>query len=234
MATRALQFSPVEHMMSCPTCGQIYTLRLPASMTPEPQRCDECSSRAHSTQQMTAEEMAELRWSNAVASLEVPRRFLSITRDTAALGSLAEWNGDPWCLAFAGQNGVGKTWQSIRLLAEVRLRSGAPCLYVEAAEFLEKLKQEFDGSERGLMDVVSKVPFLCVDDIGQERSSSEFAQERLSLLLRRRYNDQLGTIITTNADVRGKGFHLLGDAVRSRVAEGRIIPMTGIDRRARR
>lgn len=229
-----LRFPAVEHPMHCGACGRIFTLRLPASMTPEPQSCPECTSKAAAPAFMTPDEEAALRWRLAVSSLKVPGRFLSIPRDNAALGALATWDGDPWCLVFAGQNGVGKTWQAIRLLAEVRLRSGSLCRYIEASEFLEQLKQEFDGTERGLMDEVSAVPFLCVDDIGQERASSEFAQERLSLLLRRRYNENRATIITTNADVRGKGFHLLGDAVRSRVAEGRIIPMSGIDRRVKR
>jgi DNA replication protein DnaC len=230
---KPLAFRSVEHTLCCPTCSRIYSVTLPASLEAFDTDCPECTAAKGSAPRMTAEETEALNWQLALGSIGVPKKFLSITRDTLALGKLAHWNGDPWCLCFAGPNGVGKTWQAIRVLAELRMRTGDSCLFVEAADLIEEIKAAFDSSDCPL-DRYSNVRWLCIDDIGQEYEKSEFAKERLAFLFRRRYNEQRGTIFTTNLDVRQNGFTLLGPAVKSRVSECRPIIMGGADRRATR
>lgn len=141
-------------------------------------------------------------------------------------------------LLLAGNNGTGKSHLAAAVLHQ-RVQSGQAGAFVTLPDLLAELRASYDRDagvrSSDLIDLVSETPLLILDDVGAERVT-EWAAEQLFLVINRRYQAKLQTIITTNhpklSDLAGWIGGLQGKRIVSRLAEMcRVVSMTGPDRR---
>ena len=107
-----------------------------------------------------------------------------------------------------GNAGVGKTVLAARLYMEAKKQHYLnPCpdhiLFLSTSEFFNELKSSFNNSEldeQVILAKYSEAEFLVLDDLGSERST-EWVMSMLYLLINRRYESMLTTIITSNYDL---------------------------------
>lgn len=139
-------------------------------------------------------------------------------------------------LLLAGKNGTGKT-HAAKVIYHANTPYKLPFKDVDRAFFINQadLNAQVLKQSRGtveyfdLTEVCKNTKLLVLDDIGT-RIPSDFFMDFLYAIVDKRYNENLGTIITTNlnaADMREK----FGDAFVSRVASGKCFRFTGSDRR---
>ena len=123
-------------------------------------------------------------------------------------------------LLLEGTYGCGKTHLAAAVGNE-RLRHGDLVLFITTPDLLDHLRSTFGpSSEAGydeMFDRIRSAQLLILDDLGAENASA-WAQEKLFQLLNHRYNHQLPTVITTNADL-----DTLDPRIRSRLLDNTLI-----------
>ena len=187
-------------------------------------------------------------WSKVLEMARIPARYLRVPRSVALDRELALWaekHGESWSVLVHGPTGSGKTWIAVRLMgaiceAHLKRWEADPnipkirCRFVDASDWIERQKVGIrDESDRHVYDEAAKAHYLLLDDLGAERLT-DYALDRLSLLLRHRHAYELPTIVTTNAkglDALASGFDR---RVASRFAEGIVFQTQSSDRRARK
>jgi DNA replication protein DnaC len=135
------------------------------------------------------EESHERRWRHIIPARYAHARLGDLEGDLAAV---KEWGGDSDVLLL-GNVGAGKTHAAVALAREV-YDQGVEIMFRPALGLVEDLKP--DGDPRAL-ERASKAGLLILDDLGTERRT-DFAADRISLLLVTRYDDCLPTIVTSN------------------------------------
>jgi DNA replication protein DnaC len=180
----------------------------------------------------------------------IPPRFCEPVEIPEAVAAWAR-NGDrAQGLYLAGQVGTGKThtaWMATAawcLAADVVPRDG---YYAESYEGggwrgptvvfarMTDLLDDFrpgDDSVRRVRDC-QRAALLVIDDLGAEKPS-EWTQERLYSVVDHRYANCMPLLVTGNLPPAKLAEEHTGDRVASRLAEmcrGRVVPMTGTDRR---
>jgi DNA replication protein DnaC len=174
-------------------------------------------------------------WQGTLRSLGTPERYLRVSADLELHPSLAGWDGEPSMLTILGLVGSGKSWQATRLLGERRCE-GWVCRWFDTSEALYTVLQEIGTGDDGkTMAALMHTPMIVLDDVLAERDTP-FNIDKLSLILRHRYNRELPTIITSNSmDVGGApsldGIHQIEPRLASRLAEGLVVKLAGRDRR---
>ena len=117
-------------------------------------------------------------------------------------------------ITFAGPSGSGKTWLAAAI-ANRRIESGNPALFITAADLLDYLRGGFDDdSEAPFIDLFEQVrsaPLLVLDDL-PTRPATPWTQERLFQLLAWRHSARLTTVITLRGDP-----NRLDDFLRTRI-----------------
>jgi DNA replication protein DnaC len=187
------------------------------------------------------------------ASIEafVPPRF----RDPVPLpDAIAEWakrGAKAEGLYLAGPVGTGKThaaWVTVVawcITAGVRPRDGywaeeyqgggwhgPPVIFARMVDLLDDFRPGGESVQR--VRDCQNAALLVIDDLGAEKPS-EWTQERLYSVIDHRYANCLPLLVTGNLPP-AKIAEQTGDRVASRLAEmcrGRVVPMTGADRRRR-
>ena len=108
---------------------------------------------------------------------------------------------------FWGEPGNGKTMLACIALNELILWSGKPGLYIDLSfEYFQRLRStyneesEMHGRAAEIIEELSSVPFLVIDDFGVQRNT-EWEKEMLYNLVDRRYADERLTFITTNKSI---------------------------------
>ena len=158
---------------------------------------------------LRARRLWELQDAARVPRSELYRRFSWATWKGVRRPDLLAWPGieggsdgdlPPWAVVAFGPPGTGKTHIATAIFHDLLCR-GWTGKWFEVAEALEEVKLEFGDEERDgrTMKLLREAPLLLLDDLGAERQS-DFALERISLVLRHRYSRQMPTIITTNHD----------------------------------
>ena len=109
--------------------------------------------------------------------------------------------------------------------------------FISAPELLLKIRSTFGGrsgnSEEEIIRKFSDKPVLFIDDLGAE-NASDWAVSVMFLLIDRRYNNELQTLITSNYSLNGLASRL-DDRISSRIAElCTVLKMTGADRRLKK
>jgi DNA replication protein DnaC len=139
-------------------------------------------------------------------------------------------------LYIRGDVGVGKTHLACALVKKF-IEEGLDVRFYNTSDFLERLRDEFkngvitDESSEGLFrDTMNYKGILVLDDIGTEKVT-DWVNERLYLIINKRYEDMLPTIFTSNCDMETFSARL-GDRFSSRVKQmTRIINLVHSDRR---
>lgn len=207
-----------DPFVTCSFCGDHGTL--PGTGLP----CHCLIGTAKETQRLRAE-----RWPTLV-----PRRFrhytLSGHPNQQLAGEVCQWldrqpTGEN--LVIQGSVGTGKTGAAIGAVRELHF-SGATVRYWSLPDLLDQLRaEEFERKQDGPVDMGRKRPtmswliecdYLLLDDMGTERTHSEYVTDRLYLIFNGRYTENRPTIITTNVPPSKWGEYL-GDRAASRINE---------------
>jgi len=146
----------------------------------------------------------------------------------------------PWTergLVLYGPPGTGKTHLAVATLKNVIKYKGQKGVFCDFRNLLLTIKSTYDTneSEAEIIETVVKAPLLILDDVGAERNT-EWAKEKLNLIINYRYINKLPTIITTNLSFDGglgeRFSSKFDDRTESRIYEMcKIIKVEGNDRR---
>lgn len=106
-----------------------------------------------------------------------------------------------------GDVGVGKTVLAAQMFVEARKhfyfdKIQGKAMFISVPEFFNMLKITYGNSsiaesENDILDRYSSAEFLVLDDLGAERST-DWVMSMLYLLINRRYENMLTTVITSN------------------------------------
>ena len=105
-----------------------------------------------------------------------------------------------------GEPGRGKTFFAYILLNELIFRFVSPGKFISLSKSFHELRHTFDegsetqGQAMPMIDLLSNVPFLVIDDFGVQRNT-EWEMEILYNLIDARYAHRRLTFITTNQKV---------------------------------
>jgi DNA replication protein DnaC len=109
-------------------------------------------------------------------------------------------NGAPRGLILKGTIGCGKTHVAVAILQAV-IRKGYTGLYYNMVDLLSDIRATYSDSspldEHELLDDVNEPDLLVLDDLGAEKTSG-FVNDRLYLIVNRRYECCKPMLITTN------------------------------------
>jgi len=177
--------------------------------------------------------MAE--WPSTLARIGVPERYRTVSPTLELHPSVLKWGGEPPFATYLGAVGSGKTWQATRLLGELKC-CGWDARWFDTSLALQQVLSEVTQDGKTLQALM-ETEVILLDDVLAERDTP-FNLDKLSLILRHRYNRQLATIITSNSmDKEGRpsldGVRELEPRLASRLSEGIVIKIGGKDRRLR-
>lgn len=147
-------------------------------------------------------------------------------------------------LYLFGTPGVGKTFLAA-IMAQEFLKQGKSVIFGDVPILLDQLKgtfgKESEATLEELMKTLAEVDVLFLDDLGTE-TPTEWAVERLYLIVNSRYNAQKPLIVTSNYNPDAAARRLnrpknapegvTGDRIISRISQMcRLVQLTGDDRR---
>ena len=101
-------------------------------------------------------------------------------------------------------------------------------LWADVQEAIEQLKPGAGDEDGQAEKSLLRSELLVFDDLGSERMT-EWTMDRVSLILRHRYNYGLTTVITTN--LRPSVLNEIDPRVASRILSGRVVKLNGADYR---
>lgn len=179
----------------------------------------------------------------------VPKKFrnANILDCDPKIRELCDYDGSVF---ITGPAGTGKTHLAASLLRDTVYRQGmmraawdeedrirTPKMsyaWQTVPEVLLDLRASFkersEETEKEIIDSLSSVDYLVLDDMGAEKSS-DFSIQSLYLVIDRRYSEERKTIVTSNLSI-AQIADKLGDRIASRIAGMcRVIELKGRDRR---
>ena len=110
---------------------------------------------------------------------------------------------------FLGPPGTGKSHLAQSIGHAVIQSLGHRVLYREAHHLLEELADaSVSGDRKGLLEQLSSIPLLIIDDLGMRKLPATAAEDLLELIMRR--YERASTLLTSNRPVEDWG-KLLGD-----------------------
>ena len=144
----------------------------------------------------------------------------------AALQGSRNYARDPdgWLL-LAGPIGCGKTHLAVSII-NYRLGRGLPVFFASVPDLLDHLRSTFAPdspvSYDEVFEHVRETPFLVLDDLGYQ-SSTSWAEEKLYQIVVHRHNLRLPTVITAREDIE------LNPAISSRLNDPRSVQVLEIE-----
>jgi DNA replication protein DnaC len=129
-----------------------------------------------------------------------------------------------WCerpdgrtLAIAGEVGCGKTHLALAAARELHMAS-REVRFWPVVELWRKLRP---GGQEGLIDLVSDVDVLVLDDLGSERAT-DWSAEQMWEIVNRRWLERRATVFTTNL-AWSKLREVVGDRVYDRLVNAETV-----------
>jgi DNA replication protein DnaC len=151
-----------------------------------------------------------------IENARIPRRYQSCTLDryktdpahaslayakTKAISFVEQYPLDKTGLIFVGHSGTGKTHLSVGIIQELMRRKAISCYFCGFQELLENIKNSYDPSVETTSLAILRPVFdsevVVLDDLGAAIPSG-WVRDTISLVLNKRYEGNLTTIITTN------------------------------------
>lgn len=178
------------------------------------------------------EEYGEAR---ALSGAGVGKRFLGCSLDnyapitadqTKALKTIKEYSENLLTedaitdkgLLIVGPVGTGKTHLAVGVLREA-YRLGSSIAFAQVPQVLAEIRAGIgrgDEEAASQIEMYGEVSVLALDDLGSERVT-DWVREQLFLIINRRYEEMLPTIITSNDSLEGLEAHV-GQRIASRLA----------------
>lgn len=149
--------------------------------------------------------------------------------------AVARYDNNENVIIQSEKAGNGKTHLSIALAREYMMKNGSDKIYViNSAELIMQIKSTFDDKNKNERDIIeplaNKYDLLVIDDIGSEYKS-DYALSILYIIMNRRWQQgDKPTITNTNMTSR-QLVDAYGAPLTSRLCAGRIITISGDDRR---
>jgi DNA replication protein DnaC len=135
-------------------------------------------------------------------------------------------------LWFMGPVGTGKTTLAM-LVSKAALKAGRSVAIYSLPRLLNEIRDTHraERSHVALLDRLTAVDLLHIDDVGAERTT-DWVLEELYSIVNGRYEDQRSIVITTNIDDRDALCTQISERTVSRLTEMcDELPVTGHDRR---
>ncbi len=136
-------------------------------------------------------------------------------------------------LWFMGPVGTGKTTLAM-LVSKAALKAGRSVAIYSLPRLLNEIRETAHGTERShieLLDRLTAVDLLHIDDVGAERST-DWVLEELYSIVNARYEDERSMVITTNILDREALCEQISERTVSRLTEMcDELPLLGDDRR---
>ncbi len=128
-----------------------------------------------------------------------PKMNRSLVFDLAT----AHWVGKREDALFLGPPGSGKS-HCAQAIGHAVIQQGYRVLYREAHGLLEELADAtLDGERKELMEQLTTVPLLIIDDLGMRKLPLTAAEELLEIIMRR--YERASTLLTSNRPVEDWG-----------------------------
>jgi DNA replication protein DnaC len=129
-----------------------------------------------------------------------PKRKFVLQAAEAFVSSFNFNAGPPRGLLMEGAVGCGKTHIAVAILRGV-IQKGYTGLYYNMVDLLSDIRSTYgdatEASESDLLDEVNAPDLLVLDDLGAEKTS-EWVNDRLYLIVNRRYESGKPVVVTTN------------------------------------
>lgn len=161
------------------------------------------------------------------------RRDWSGERSWSQVEALAKLvrSGEQTARVYFGDPGRGKSFLACAIALEC-IASGMSTRWVRWPDLLASLKDQLSDDKplRTILEPIDRVELLVVDEV--KGVSTAFSSDVAELLIGRRAELGRRVVITANLD-EGQLWAYLGDRVRSRLTQaGKVMAITGEDRRA--
>ena len=168
---------------------------------------------------------------SGIARLYKDYSFENFTGNDALITDLKELAESDNSVVLRGATGCGKTHLAVSML---RHNQNHRFMFISVPDLLLKIRSTFNQgtNEEDIIEEYASYPLLVLDDMGAEKTS-EFAIERLYIILDRRQRACLKTIITTNLPQTAIE-ETFGARIASRMAAMENIKINMPDHRKRR
>lgn len=133
-----------------------------------------------------------------------------------------------------GDTGTGKTFYAA-CIANALAERGVNVLITNIPTLITKMSHDFEREKEEVLERISKVPLLILDDFGVERTS-DYTIEKIYEIIDTRYRSGKPLIITTNNDVENwfKSTDIRMERIYSRIREMCSITMQKMAGKERR
>lgn len=237
----------------CLDCGEEFEAlnlgRLTVTICP---KCGKKREERDKELEKQAQEKAEEdRYRELIRLANIPPRWRGVTFDTLdpniqpvaqriAREYAASFSKEsPSLVFYSPGNGTGKTTLAAAIANHLLHELRVPVMFAKARDIMLGIRKTFSDhyeTEAGILDKISYVDLLVLDDVGVDRPS-EWIKSTYWTLMDRRFDWELPVVITTNRPLEGRGEVLadrIGEGAASRLlglCRGSVIDMTGEDLR---
>lgn len=248
-----LKKNPEKINIVCRDCGETFEAlnlgRLTATL------CSKCGTkreeREQAAEKLAQEQAKEQRYQDLIRLANIPPRWREVTFDTLDpnIHPVAQRLAKEYAMGFNKQslslvfyspgNGTGKTTLAACIINHVLHELRCPVMFAKARDIMLDIRKTFSDryeTEAEILDKISYVDLLLLDDVGVDRPS-EWIKSTYWTLMDRRFDWMLPVVVTTNKPFEGKGEILadrIGEGAASRLlglCQGNVIDCSGPDLR---